>query len=207
MFPLAEPLQFDDFPASYLLAKSGSIIVKRLAWYYLASMTCRRYQTVKQSYKGFYMLLNLPAWPATHMTLKKWSANPIFGSKLLKQGQIKPDMLVSYLSGLRSYHVDHHMPLEVFDIPRLVQIIKEGRILFPSVKSTHLPIIKNILKKIITQSIKSLEDLNINAAFKIAWAGFLRLGKITYIADKLKKNSTFMQTHTTRSDILFTEGD
>ncbi len=153
------------------------------------------------------MLLNLLVWPATHMTLEKWSANRIFGSNLPKQGQIKPDTLVSYLSGLRSYYVDHHMPFEVFDAPRLAWIIKRGRTLFSSVKLTHLPIMKDIFEKITTQFTKSLEDLNIDAAFKIAWAGFLRLGEITYTASELKKKSTFVETHATRSDISFIEED
>ncbi len=99
------------------------------------------------------------------------------------------------------------MPLEVFNTLRLAWIIKGGRTLFPSVKLTRLPITKNILEKITAQPTKSLEDWNIDAAFKIAWARFLRLGEITYMASELKKKSTFVETHATRSDILFAEGD
>ncbi len=99
------------------------------------------------------------------------------------------------------------MPLEVCDAPRLAWIIKGGRTLFPSVKSTRLPITKDIFKKITAQPMKSLEDLNIDAVFKIAWVGFLRLGEITYTASELKKKSTFVETHTTRSDISLAEGD
>lgn len=74
-------------------------------------------------------------------------------------------------------------------------------------KSTRLPITKNILQKITSQPTKSLEDLNINAAFKIAWARFLLLGEITYIANELMKKSIFAETHAIRSDISFAEGD
>ncbi len=109
--------------------------------------------------------------------------------------------------GLRSYHVDYHIPLKVFDAPWLAWIIKRDRMLFPSVKSTRFPITKDILEKITAQPTKSLEDLNIDIAFKIAWAGFLRLGEITYTASELKKKSTFVETHVTRSNISFTEGD
>lgn len=66
---------------------------------------------------------------------------------------------------------------------------------------------KNIFEKIITQLIKSLEELNINIKFKIVWAGFLRLGKITYMVSKLKKKFIFVEIHITRLDISFVKGD
>lgn len=74
-------------------------------------------------------------------------------------------------------------------------------------KSTHLPIMKNILEKITTQPTKSLEDLNIDIAFKIAWAGFLCPGKIIYTTSKLKKKFTFVEIYTIWSNILFPKGD
>lgn len=70
-----------------------------------------------------------------------------------------------------------------------------------------MPITKDIFEKITAQPTRSLEDLNIDAAFKIAWTGFLRLGEITHTVTELKKKSTFVETHTTRSDISFAEGD
>ncbi len=73
-------------------------------------------------------------------------------------------------------------------------------------KSTRLLITKDILEKITSQPTTTLEDCNIDTAFKIAWAGFLRLGKITYTAAERKK-STFVETHATKSDISFAEGD
>lgn len=33
----------------------------------------------------------------------------------------------------------------------------------------------------------TVNDLKINMAFKVAWAGFMRLGKITYMAAEAKK--------------------
>lgn len=59
MSPLADPLQFDDPPPSYLSSTSGSTIVKRLAWNGLASDTRKGYQTAKESYESFCMLMRL----------------------------------------------------------------------------------------------------------------------------------------------------
>lgn len=146
-------------------------------------------------------------WPTIHVNLEEWSAYRIFGSNLLKQGQVRPNMLVFCLLGLSFYHDNYHFSVLVFNNPCLPWIIKGGRTLFASVKSTSLPIIKDILQKITSQPTKSLEDLNINAAFKIALAGFLLLGEITYIASELKKRSIFAETHATRFDISFAEGD
>lgn len=52
----------------------------------------------------------------------------------------------------------------------------------------------------------SVDELNIDTAFKVAWAGLLRLGEITYTGTELKKAS-FSQTKVTRSDISFAEED
>ncbi len=51
-----------------------------------------------------------------------------------------------------------------------------------------------------------LDEFNIDVAFKVAWAGFLCLGEITYTSTDLKKAS-FSRTRVTRSDVSFAEGN
>lgn len=84
--------------------------------------------------------------------------------------------------------------------------MKGGRRLFPSLKAKRLPITKEILESITATPVVSVEDLNIDTAFRVAWAGFLMLGETTYTAADLKKSS-FPITHVTRSDVAFTEYD
>lgn len=93
-----------------------------------------------------------------------------------------------------------------FDDPHIVLIIKGGRRLFPTKKQNRLPITKNILKKITEDEPFSLTDLNVNTIFKVAWAGFMRMGELIYIAAEAKK-AMFAETDLTRSDISFAEGD
>ena len=62
-------------------------------------------------------------------------------------------------------------------------------LLFLSTKKSKLLIIKNILDKIITFSLYKA-DINIDTVFIIAFAGFLRIGKITYPNRKAKDFST-----------------
>jgi len=62
-------------------------------------------------------------------------------------------------------------------------------LLFPSTKKTKLPITKDILDKIITlRPYKA--DVNIDAAFTIAFIGFLYIGEIIYLNRKAKDFST-----------------
>jgi len=62
-------------------------------------------------------------------------------------------------------------------------------LLFPSTKKTKLPIIKDILDKIITlRPYKA--DTNVDVAFTIAFTGFLYIGEITYLNRKAKDFST-----------------
>lgn len=48
--------------------------------------------------------------------------------------------------------------------------------------------------------------MNIDTAFKIAWAGFFHLDKITYMDTNLKKKF-FAKTYVTKLDILFAKRD
>ena len=114
--------------------------------------------------------------------------------------------MLSYLSDLKSYHIDVRLSLKGFHNPRMALIIKGGRRLFPSKKRNRLPITKDILEKITEDKPLSVTDLNVNRAFKVAWGGFMRMEEFTYTAVEAKK-ATFAQTGLTRSDISFAEGD
>ena len=77
--------------------------------------------------------------------------------------------------------------------------------LFSDKKKTPT-ISKELLTKITSIPAHSAEDLNIDATFKVAWAGFLRLGEITYtVADR--KKTSFQRLKPTRGDISFAEND
>ncbi len=79
--------------------------------------------------------------------------------------------------------------------------------MFPQVKKLRLPITKDILQQITLGKPKSLQDLNINTAFKVAWAGFLRMGEFTYTKIELTNRKLFIITKLTRSVITFSQND
>lgn len=76
--------------------------------------------------------------------------------------------------------------MTVFDNPHLAWIIKERKRLFLGIKTKQLSITKDILEKIILLATMSIEECNIDTAFKIAWVRFLRLGEnLTFLLPKM----------------------
>ena len=94
-------------------------------------------------------------------------------------GQLKPSTITNYLSALRSHHIDRQIDTAMFDSPHLLRLVQGARSLFPDRKRERLPIIRDILSKI-TPTPTSQDDYNINAAFKLAFVGFLHIGEFTH---------------------------
>lgn len=97
--------------------------------------------------------------------LEEWAANWCYASTLLKQSQIKPDTVVSYLSALKSYHIDRRLSLKGFDNLWRALIIKRRKRLFPSKKQICLPITKDILAKITKEEPRIVTDLSVDTPF------------------------------------------
>lgn len=168
MFALAEPLVFDAPPESWMNSVRGSNTVKALIWAGLSPNTRRGYQTSIRSYIYWAAYTGETAWPATLDLLEEWAANRIMGSSIAKQGQVQPSTVASYLSAIRSWHVDHEYSLAPFETPRMKLLLQGGKSLFPATKAIRLPITKNILTIIIASSPTTINELNIDTAFKVA---------------------------------------
>ncbi len=124
---------------------------------------------------------------------------------LPQQCQIKLDTVLSYLSAIKSYHIDRRQSFEGFDNPRMTIIIKrEGR-LFSGKKPNCLPITKDILVKITEEGPCMVTDLNIDAESHEALIGFMRMTELTYTAADAKK-AMFSKTDLARSHISVAEG-
>jgi integrase len=91
----------------------------------------------------------------------------------------------SYVTGLRSLHVDMGLPIDgIFDHPRLQRIIQGARRFFGEAGTRErLPITRDVLLKILQCLPRWHTDLmqaNLYAAFCLAFAGFLRVGEFTW---------------------------
>lgn len=92
---------------------------------------------------------------------------------LPKQDHIKPDIILSYFSTLKSYHIARRVSLKDFHLPWMTLIILGRRKLFPSKKQNRFLITKNILKKIMEKEPLLHISLNIDKVFKIGWENLL----------------------------------
>lgn len=179
MLRLAEPLSYDDLLTFYLSSTPRSTIVKRLVCYGFGPNTKKGYAIAINFYVSFCVVYNEKPWLEQTIMIEKWETTRIFGSTLPKQGQIKPDTVVSCLLALKSYHIDSCLNLTGFNDLHIALIINGGKRLFSSKKLSHLPIIKNIFEKIMEDEPLSVTDLNVNMIFKVDWAGFMRMRELT----------------------------
>jgi hypothetical protein len=114
--------------------------------------------------------------------------------------RIKPTTIRAYVSAIRSHHVDANHDTSVFNNPMIKRLLDGATSMNPSTTAERLPITKDILTQMLTPVALSIKDLNFNAAAATAFAGFLRLGEITYT--KAQKDSpAFTATKCTRNDI------
>lgn len=92
-----------------------------------------------------------------------------------KQGQIKPDIVLNYISTFQLYLINRYLSSMIFDNLYIILIIKRKIKLFPSKKQNRLLSIKDIFEKIIKNKLLSIIDLSINKVFKIMWIDFMRM--------------------------------
>ncbi|PPQ82917.1 hypothetical protein CVT24_008668, partial [Panaeolus cyanescens] len=88
----------------------------------------------------------------------------------------------SYISALRSLHVDLGLPYTACESPILQRVLRGAKRLLGNRQVLQkLPINLEILQKISSTlpSNPSIDDLVFDAAIKLAWSGFLRCGEFT----------------------------
>ena len=124
------------------------------------------------------MIWNHVPFPPSIRSLCDWAA-------LLGDKGINPKPIKQYLSGIRSYQVDRgasKAELDIFHHPQLERIVAGIRRLRPAAQPRERrPISRSILKEIVsTFDQNSLRGATLHAAFCLAFAAFLRIGKFTW---------------------------
>ena len=104
-------------------------------------------------------------------------------------GKIKLKTLFSYISVIQSCYIDLSHLITTFKDYTIKRALAGVILLFLSTKKSKLLITKDILDKIITFS-PYKADININAVFIMAFAGFLYIEEIIYLNKKAKDFST-----------------
>jgi hypothetical protein len=123
-------------------------------------------------------------WPASEESLGRWISIRASGTDSPLLGQGKPDTIQGYLSALRSRHVDLGLPTDVFDSEHLRRLLKGAKRLYNRPVLERRLITRDILSRLTSPSlpgprtgISDINALNFDTAFKVAFAGFFRLGR------------------------------
>ena len=103
--------------------------------------------------------------------------------------KIKLETLFNYIFTIQFYYINLGYLITAFKDYIIKRALAGAILLFLSTKKSKLLITKNILDKIVTFS-PYKADININAAFIIAFIGFLYIGEIMYPNRKVKDFST-----------------
>ncbi len=123
--------------------------------------------------------------PASQHAVMEWVAS-------LGARGLQPKTIKSYLTGVRSLHVDADLPFAVCESPvvqRLIRGIK--RYHGERARNPKLPITLDILRRLCSSlSPTSLQDVNFQAAITLAFAGFLRCGEFTVSKESAYSPST-----------------
>jgi hypothetical protein len=106
----------------------------------------------------------------------------------------------SYLTPLRSIHIDQGIPTDVFDDPRIQRMLRGALRVYRSEPIRERgEITKDILIKMVSTFGNSHDDINLQAAFTVAFAAFLRAGEFTWD----DWNNTTHLTHLSRGSVQF----
>lgn len=141
-----------------------------------------------------------------------WIVNRAYGRPGIKAlTQIAGSTIQGAVSALRSVHVDLNLPVTVFESPHTRRLISGATGLFPKRRRSPKRVItKELLKSLLSSKAcegeSETDTLNLNAAFTLAFSGFLRMGEFTWTRAELEQPRTFLNTRPTRRCITMDDG-
>lgn len=103
---------------------------------------------------------------------------------------------------LRSQYINYEYSTLLFESPKIKFLLVGGRSFFSSTKSFYLLITQNILQVITNLALTFINNLNLDTTFKVAYARFIKLEKLTYIIAK-KTNPLFKYFQLIRFNMTF----
>jgi hypothetical protein len=116
---------------------------------------------------------------------------------------VKEDTMENYVSAIRSYHIDRGLTTKVFDSKRQKRIIRGASAFKNQTRKPRLPITRLILVSICEDILTNLIDLNLRAAWLLAFTALLRIGEIIFSASGAADNEWFFKEKVTHSCLRF----
>ena len=108
-----------------------------------------------------------------------------------------------YLAAMRSHHVARRWDVTPFESLTLLRIVNGAARLYAKPKTARLTITMDILRRITAAPAKSKLELNLRACYLVAFAGFMRMGELTYTERETLDGKEFFRTKITRSCVRF----
>lgn len=148
-------------------------------------------------------------WPASLDTLLPWVLGRLDGDIITpRQKRIKASTLSSYLSGLRAVHTEMAYSEAVFDLPLFRRLLAGGENLATTgPNNSRQAVSRTLLTALLSSQASAGEDvmdtLALNAAFSIAFAGFLRMGEFTHDDRVLRSRNLLQVAHLTVPRVAF----
>jgi predicted aconitase with swiveling domain len=175
-----------------------------LLWYGLAERTRNTYNSGTRSWERFCTLEGCAPYPAQAHQLGEWIARRVITGG--KEGVVAGATASGYLAGVRSKHIDLGYPIEAFSDHMLRRAMQGALNLRPPKRKPRLPITIDVLSRITATPPTSATGYNLDALFKVAYAGFFRLGELTYTR-RDTEHPLFRHTHVLRGDVSFIRDD
>src|SRR5579859_5478369 len=155
-----------------------------LLWHGLAANTRRVYRAGQATYARFASSQGFKPFPVQFETLAQFIA--------ASTEETSAETTKSYISHLRSYHIDKGYTTDIFNDERIKRILRGAAHKYGNKpKRERLEITSEILQAILVTLRYTHDDVNIYAAFCTAFAGFLRIGEFTWLT---WNNQSFLQS-------------
>jgi len=155
-----------------------------LLWHGLAANTRQVYRAGQATYARFASNQGFKPFPVQFEALAQFIA--------ASAEETSTETTKSYISHLRSYHIDNGYSTNVFNDERIKRILRGAARKYGNrPKRERLEITSEILKAILVTLRHTHDDINIYATFCIAFAGFLHIGEFTW---STWNNRSFLQS-------------
>ncbi|KAF1980634.1 hypothetical protein K402DRAFT_344006, partial [Aulographum hederae CBS 113979] len=154
-----------------------------------------------RSWESFCALHGKRPYPAQIYDLGEWIAQRAFGNSQPGMSRVKGETLRAYVAAIRSAHVDRNHSIAVFESPLINRLVAGAVNISPSRRREKMPVTRDILEKVVTLRGSQIEA-TADAAFTLAFAGFLRMGEITYTKAEVENRTEFHSAKATRGDVV-----
>ncbi|KAF5355210.1 hypothetical protein D9757_014770 [Collybiopsis confluens] len=138
----------------------------------------------------------------SHLNGIRRTLTSLHKSRSISSMELHPKTIKSYLSSVCSLHVDAGLPFDVCESPTVQRLICGIKQYYgEKARNPKLPVTAALMDKLASFRYVSFgrDEANFDAAYKLAWSGFLRCGEFT-VGDKEIFNPA---VHLTRACIQF----